>query len=68
MTRLVSGSKLWPSKNIAMDTRISPLESDSRCVCTRRRQDFARAIINDATPQKIAAVKVTVSKGSQVCT
>ena len=35
--------------------------------CARRRQDLARAIINDATAQKIAAVKVTVSKGSQVC-
>jgi hypothetical protein len=33
-----------------------------------RRQDFACAIINDATPKKIAAVKVTVSRGSQVCT
>jgi hypothetical protein len=33
-----------------------------------RRQDLACAITNDATPKKIAAAKVTVSKGSQVCT
>ena len=33
-----------------------------------RRQDLGCAIINDATPKKIAAAKVTVSKGSQVCT
>ena len=32
------------------------------------RQDLECAIINDATPKKIAAAKVTVSKGSQVCT
>jgi len=35
---------------------------------TWRRQVLACAIINDATPKKIAAVKVTVSKGSQLCT
>jgi hypothetical protein len=35
---------------------------------TWRRQDLECAIINDATPKKIAAAKVTVSKGSQVCT
>jgi hypothetical protein len=35
---------------------------------TWRRQVLACAIINDATPKKIAAVKVTISKGSQVCT
>jgi hypothetical protein len=33
-----------------------------------RRQDLVCAIMNDATPQKIAAAKLTVSKGSQVCT
>ena len=33
-----------------------------------RRQDLGCAIINDATPKQIAAAKVTVSKGSQVCT
>jgi hypothetical protein len=35
---------------------------------TWRRQVLACAIINDATPKKIAAVKVIVSKGSQLCT
>jgi hypothetical protein len=44
-----------------------PAANDSRCV-DLRRQVLGCAIINDATPKKIAAVKVTVSKGSQVCT
>jgi hypothetical protein len=35
---------------------------------TWRRQVLGCAIINDATPKKMAAVKVTISKGSQVCT
>ena len=35
---------------------------------TWRRQDLACAIINDATPKKIAAAKVTVSKWSQAST
>ena len=44
-----------------------PAANNSRCV-DLASSGLGGAFINDATPKKIAAVKVTVSKGSQVCT
>jgi hypothetical protein len=51
-----------------MQAHFVPLPAATAGAWAWRRQVLGCAIINDATPKKIAAVKVTISKGSQVCT